>query len=63
MPINLIVRDGNSLILNTLSAQALTRAGTPRSDWMILDHTGDEFFEELLSGQLSRNGLDSFGTP
>ena len=62
VPIDLIVRGGNSLILNTRSAQALTRAGIPRSDWMIVNRTGDDFFEGLLSGQLSRNGLDSFGT-
>jgi hypothetical protein len=62
VPINVIVRDGNTLILNTRSAQALTRAGVPRKSWNVINRTGDEFFEGLLSGQLDRNRLDSSGT-
>jgi hypothetical protein len=62
VPINVIVRDGNTLILNTRSAQALTRAGIPRESWSVINRTGDDFFEGLLSGQLSRNGLTSYGT-
>jgi hypothetical protein len=61
VPINVIVRDGNTLILNTRSAQALTRAGIPRDSWNVINRTGDDFFEQLLTGQLSRNGLGSGG--
>lgn len=61
VPINVIVRDGNTLILNTRSATALTRAGVPRSSWNVINRTGDDFFEGLLSDQLRRNGLGSDG--
>ncbi|MEZ0579281.1 RHS repeat-associated core domain-containing protein [Nocardioides sp. MH1] len=61
VPINVVVRDGNTLILNTRSATALTRAGVPRSSWNVLDRTGDDFFEGLLNEQLRRNGLNSSG--
>lgn len=56
-----INRDGNILILNTRSSQALTQAGIPRSQWCAIDRTGDELFESLLDGQLSRNKLTSEG--
>jgi hypothetical protein len=62
VPINYIVRDGNTLILNTRSAQALEAAGIPRSAWEAVNRTGQELFESLLSGQLQRNGLTSAGT-
>lgn len=62
VPINVIVRDGNTLILNTRSAQALIRADVPRSAWNIVNRTGDPLFERLLTGQLTRNGLTSSGT-
>jgi hypothetical protein len=62
VPIDVIVRDGNSLILNTRSSQALIRAGFPRSSWKVIDRTGQAAFEARLSGQLSRNGLTSYGT-
>jgi len=52
----------NSLILNTRSAQALTRAGIPRTSWNVINRTGDDLYERLLSGQLSRNWLTSYGT-
>jgi hypothetical protein len=63
VPVSMIVRDGNTLILNTRSAQALIQAGIPRSAWSVIDRTGDPFFEELLTGQLTRNGLGSTGIP
>jgi RHS repeat-associated protein len=62
VPIDVIVRDGKTLILNTRSAQALTRADIPRSQWNVVNRTGDEYYEARLSGQLNRNGLDSSGT-
>jgi hypothetical protein len=61
VPVGMIVRDGDTLILNTRSAQALMQAGIPRAAWSVIDQTGDPFFEELLTGQLTRNGLDSSG--
>ncbi len=53
VPVGMIVREGNSLILNTRPAQALMQAGIPRSAWSVIDQTGDPFFEELLTGQLT----------
>ena len=61
LPVEYIVRDGNTLILNTRTSQALTQAGIPRSQWNAIDRTGDTLFEELLTGQLSRNKLTSEG--
>ncbi len=61
LPIEYIVRDGNMLILNTRTSQALTRAGIPRSQWISVDRTGNQVFEQLLDGQLSRNKLTSEG--
>jgi len=61
VPIEFIVRDGNSLILNTRSAQALQQAGIPRSAWNAIDMTGDAAAQARLSGQLQRNGLTSQG--
>ncbi|MBO9522372.1 MAG: RHS repeat-associated core domain-containing protein [Nocardioidaceae bacterium] len=62
VPIDVIVRDGNTLILNTRSAQALIRAGIPRSSWNVIDRTGQAAYEARLTGQLNRNGLTSSGT-
>jgi len=61
LPVEYIVRDGNTLILNTRTSQALTQAGIPRSQWNVIDRTGIELYEEMLSGQLSRNKLTSEG--
>ncbi|WP_203748848.1 RHS repeat-associated core domain-containing protein [Cellulomonas chitinilytica] len=62
VPIDVIVREGNTLILNTRSSQALIRAGIPRSSWNVINRTGQAAFEARLDGQLSRNGLTSYGT-
>ena len=61
IPIEYINRDGNILILNTRSSQALTQAGVPRNEWIAIDRTGEPLFESLLDGQLSRNKLTSEG--
>jgi RHS repeat-associated protein len=61
IPIDFIVRDGNKLILNTRSAQALEIAGVPRSQWNAVNRTGQQFYEKNLSGQLERNKLTSEG--
>ncbi len=62
VPIDYIIRDGNKLILNTRSAQALEGAGIPRSQWNSVNRTGQEMHEARLTGQLQRNGLTSQGT-
>lgn len=61
LPIEYIVRDGNTLILNTRTSQALIQAGIPRSQWNAVNQTGNAFSESLLSGQLNRNKLTSEG--
>ena len=61
LPIEYIVRDGNTLILNTRTSQALTQAGVPRSQWISVDRTGNQLFEQLLDEQLLRNKLTSEG--
>jgi len=63
VPVEYIVKDGNTLILNTRSAQALEQAGIPRSEWNAVNMTGDAAAEARLAGQLQRNGLTSEGTP
>jgi len=63
IPIDVIKRDGNTLILNTRSAHALERAEIPRSQWTTVDRTGSSAYEARLTGQLSRNNLASTGTP
>lgn len=63
VPIQYIVRDGQALILNTRSAQALEQAGIPRSQWYAVNMTGDAAAEARLGGQLQRNNLTSQGTP
>jgi RHS repeat-associated protein len=62
VPVLVIVRDGNTLILNTRSALALEQAGVPRSAWNVVNVTGDPAAQARLAGQLARNGLDSTGT-
>jgi len=63
VPVQYIVRDGNTLMLNTRSAQALEQAGIPRNQWNAVNMTGDAAAEARLTGQLQRNGLTSQGTP
>ncbi len=63
VPIEAITRDGNALILNTRSSEALIRAGVPRSDWLFVDMTGSAAAEARLTAQLLRNSLDSLGYP
>ena len=61
VPIDYIVRNGNTLILNTRSSQALIKAGVPRSQWNAINRTGDAAFEARLTGQLNRNNLTEQG--
>ena len=50
---------------NTFSPEGIKKysslAGIPRSQWVSIDRTGNQLFEELLDGQLSRNKLTSEG--
>jgi hypothetical protein len=62
-PVNVITREGQQLILNTRTAQALEKAGIPRSRWWAIDRTGDPLYEFLAWNQLRRNRLSSAGTP
>ncbi|NMG35573.1 hypothetical protein GRF61_14080 [Azoarcus sp. TTM-91] len=62
VPVNYIVRDGQSIILNTRSAQALEAAGIPRTQWSGVNQMGNQFFENLLNGQLGRNPGGPFET-
>lgn len=61
IPVGYIARESNVLILNTRSAVALQLAGFPRSRWVGVDHTGEPFYEELLTRRLARNRLTSEG--
>jgi hypothetical protein len=62
VPVNYIIRDGQPIILNTRSAQALDSAGIPMNSWNGINVTGNSFFESLLDGQLSRNPGAPFTT-
>ena len=62
LPIDVIVREGNTLILNTRSSVTLTKAGVSRNHWNIVNRTGQELYENLLNGQLQRNNLTNVGT-
>lgn len=63
VPIDYIVRDGNVLILNTRSANALMQAGIPRNQWNAINRTGVEMYENMLNDQLRKNKLTSSGIP
>ena len=63
VPIDFITRNGNTLILNTRSAQALIRAKIPRSKWTAVNRTGQKEYENRLNDQLRRNKLTDKGTP
>lgn len=63
VPVEYIIRDGKPLILNTRSAQALEKAGCPRSTWRGINMTGNPAAEARLTEQLRRNKLTSQGIP
>jgi RHS repeat-associated protein len=66
VPIQIYVpENGNVLILNTRSAEALTRAGVPRSQWNALVINDDIKAMERMAGQLSKNklSLEGFTNP
>jgi hypothetical protein len=61
VPIEYIVRDGNTLIMNTRSSQALERAGFSRDQWRPVNVTGDRWRERALDEHLKRSNLSSRG--
>ena len=64
VPIEFFTRgSGQTLIVNTRSAQALTRAGIPRELWQGVDIAGDAAALRRLAEQLKRNKLPGTGTP
>jgi RHS repeat-associated protein len=62
LPVNLISRGGNTLIVNTRSSLALIRGGVSPADWVTNDVTGDPFFEQVLTEHLAYNRLTDAGT-
>ncbi len=59
VPIDVVVRNGQTLILNTRSSASLTIAGIPRENWIVNNRTGDSFFEDMLNKQFERNKLSA----
>jgi len=62
LPVEVIQRGGNTLIVNTRSALALMRGGIARSDWAISDLTGNAAIEAKITERLAYNGLTDEGT-
>jgi len=62
VPIDYIVRDGRTIILNTRSSQALEAAGVARSEWNAVNRTGNAAYEGRLTDQLSGNPGGPFDT-
>jgi hypothetical protein len=57
LPVDVIVRDAETVGLNTQSMLALRRAGIPLQDWVMNDVTGNPAMERLLTERLAGNGL------
>jgi hypothetical protein len=57
VPVDVIVRNGRTFILNTRSSAALTQAGIDRSAWTVINRTGQLDFETRLTKQLVKNGI------
>jgi RHS repeat-associated protein len=62
LPVDVISRAGNTLIVNTRSSLALIRGGVSSADWVINNVTGDPLFEQVLNERLAANGLTDEGT-
>jgi hypothetical protein len=61
LPVSIIRRGQNVLMLNTRSSQALTLADIPRSEWIVKDVTGNPGFERRLNEQLRISKVDETG--
>jgi RHS repeat-associated protein len=57
IPIDVIIRNGQTFILNTRSSAALMQAGVPRSAWNVVNRTGVSAFEDRLTNQLIKNAI------
>lgn len=57
LPIDVIVRNGETIGLNTRSMLALRRGGIDPADWLLNDVTGVPGMERLLTERLLRNQL------
>jgi hypothetical protein len=57
LPIDVVVRNGETIGLNTRSMLTLRRAGIQPGDWTINDMTGVTVIERLLTQRLAANGL------
>jgi hypothetical protein len=55
--VEVVRRNGTNYVLNTRTAQALERAGIPRSQWSQLNKTGNKAAEKRLSDQLRNNSI------
>ena len=63
IPLEYVTRNGQTLILNTRSAEALRRAGIPRNLWHGADVSNDAAALQRLEEQLRRNQLGPQGIP
>jgi hypothetical protein len=60
--IHLVNRGDSTFILNTRSAQALTRAGIPRDEWSVQNVTKSGLWERQLTNNLGRASLATDGS-
>lgn len=62
LPVDIIVRNGQTLALNTRSLVTLRRAGLQPNQITFRNVTGNPTFENILTQRLSNNGLSNAGT-
>ena len=62
VPVNYVSRGGKLLVENTRSTLALLRSGTPLSEWVLNDCTGNLSMMDKINERLARNGLDELGS-
>ena len=62
VPVEIIVRNGNRLIVNTRSSLALRQAGIPEAEWNLINRTGVPEVEANIFERLARNKLGDEGS-
>jgi hypothetical protein len=62
VPVEIIVRNGNRLIVNTRSSLALRQAGIPDAQWNLINRTGVPEVEANITERLARNKLGDEGS-
>jgi RHS repeat-associated protein len=62
IPVDVIVRNGQTLIVNTRSSIALKNAGISYENWNVVNRTGQEWFEKTITQRLANNKLTEAGT-